>query len=316
MADTSLMRLGLIGAGRWGRNFIKTIDRIDGMELCAVVDENPETRNFVDGSLIYSDPSDLLNLDLTGVIIAAPPKLHYELSIPFIDNNIPLIIEKPLCLNSDDAVKIKNNAIQNNVLVLVDHTQLYNPAFTKMKEISQQYDKIKYIHAEGMNFGPFRPDVSVLWDWAPHDIAMCLDFLQEPIKSVKAVGDSSHLSIHCESESGVKISILNSNLSSEKRRIFEVYFSEKLLVMNNLAENRISAQDYIIDEDASKFSGFSNEVFHEYEDILPLDNLLLSFKEEIKNKKQNYSSINIAVDVIKVLEAADKSLSQSRVINL
>ena len=316
MVKSGLLQLGLIGAGRWGRNFINTIKRIDGMELVAIVSENSETRNFANESIIYPHWNDLLKLGLDGVIIATPPKYHYEMGLPFLKNKIPLIIEKPLCLSVKDAIKLKNIALKNGVFVLIDHTQLFNPAFIKLKEIKEQYGKINYIHAEGMNFGPFRQDVSVLWDWSPHEIAMCLDFLQEPIKNVKAVGDSSHLSIFCESESGVKISILNSNLSSEKRRKFEVFFDKRLVVLNGLTQNKISDREYLIEQDTSKYMEFRNEIHHNLQEILSLDNVLVNFAEGIRSKSPDFHSLDIAVEVIRVLEAAERSLSESKVTNL
>ncbi len=40
------------------------------------------------------------------------------------------------------------------------------------------------IQSVGGAQGPFRPGVPVLWDWAPHDIAMCLDLVGETPSAV------------------------------------------------------------------------------------------------------------------------------------
>ena len=45
MTDTSpskILNFGLIGAGAWGRNYIKTIDGLDGMALTRLASRNPE----------------------------------------------------------------------------------------------------------------------------------------------------------------------------------------------------------------------------------------------------------------------------------
>ena len=42
-----MIRLALIGAGRWGRNYIRTIMGLDGAELVVVASGNPETAGLV-----------------------------------------------------------------------------------------------------------------------------------------------------------------------------------------------------------------------------------------------------------------------------
>ena len=48
--------------------------------------------------------------------------------------------------------------------------------------------KVNFIHSEGMNNGPFREDVSALWDYAPHDISMILTLIGAKPDYVDAVG--------------------------------------------------------------------------------------------------------------------------------
>ena len=46
MTDTSpskIVNLGLIGAGPWGSNYIKTIARLDGVCLSRLASRNPES---------------------------------------------------------------------------------------------------------------------------------------------------------------------------------------------------------------------------------------------------------------------------------
>lgn len=53
MADGPL-RLGLIGAGRWGRVYIKTLDRLDGVTLARVATSNPDSRALVAGTCVLN----------------------------------------------------------------------------------------------------------------------------------------------------------------------------------------------------------------------------------------------------------------------
>ena len=44
----AVIRLGLIGAGRWGKNFIRTIRGLDGVTLSAFCSRHPDSRSLVD----------------------------------------------------------------------------------------------------------------------------------------------------------------------------------------------------------------------------------------------------------------------------
>ena len=44
------LRLALIGAGRWGRNYIRTVALSSDAELMRVASSNPQTRGLVPAS--------------------------------------------------------------------------------------------------------------------------------------------------------------------------------------------------------------------------------------------------------------------------
>ena len=45
---------------------------------------------------------------------------------------------------------------------------------------------MRSIYTIAGNYGPFRTDVSALWDWGPHDLSMCLDIIKEFPTKVEA----------------------------------------------------------------------------------------------------------------------------------
>ena len=72
-----------------------------------------------------------------------------------------------------------NLALINRVNVKVNHVYLYHPMYRFLKEIVKDKNKINSIYSFSGDNGPFRKDISPLWDWGPHDIAMCLDIFGE-----------------------------------------------------------------------------------------------------------------------------------------
>ena len=82
------IRLGLVGAGVWGRNYIKTIEQIEGVVLEKIVCKNPQNKKVL--SQKYEVTDDWLGLSkskiIDGAIIATPPSTHFDIAVEFIKN--------------------------------------------------------------------------------------------------------------------------------------------------------------------------------------------------------------------------------------
>ena len=55
---------------------------------------------------------------------------------------------------------------------MVDHTYVHSDAFSALLEKLPELGPVTGLRSAAGNRGPFRPDVSVLWDWGAHDVAM------------------------------------------------------------------------------------------------------------------------------------------------
>jgi predicted dehydrogenase len=177
----SEFRLALIGAGRWGRAYINTIAGLDGVRLAAIASRNPETPGLAPANCrVCTDWRDAIDAGVVdAVIVATPPASHAAIARASIEAGLPALVEKPLTVDLDDAVMLRAFAAERNVFVMLDHTHLFSPAFRALKQELQNDGPIASIHGEAGNAGPYRSDTSVLWDWGPHDVAMCLDLLRD-----------------------------------------------------------------------------------------------------------------------------------------
>ena len=65
------------------------------------------------------------------VSVVAPTDLHAEVSIPIMQEGVAMfLIEKPLCVNLQEAEKILEVAQQNSSIIQVGHIEHYNPVMT------------------------------------------------------------------------------------------------------------------------------------------------------------------------------------------
>jgi predicted dehydrogenase len=178
----SALRLGLIGAGRWGRIYIRTIATMEDMTLAAVASSNPETSALLPpGCRLLQDWGAMINLpEVEAVIVATPPRLHFTMAKAALEAGKPVLIEKPFTCNMAEAEGLAALSRRSSVPLMVEHTHLHAPAFRALAALLPGMGGLLAIHARTNAEGPFRPDVPVLWDWGAHDIAMCLSLAGMP----------------------------------------------------------------------------------------------------------------------------------------
>jgi len=173
-----MLNIGLIGWGYWGRNYAKYFGAHLGAELTMVCDLREDmledAKNAYPSIKTTKDIVDLAKAKLDGVIIASPASIHYKLASYLISEHIPLLIEKPLTNSYETSEQLGILSRKENVKVLVGHTFLYNQSvrFLKEQADSGRFGKLYYLEFRRQSYGPIRDDVNIVWDFAPHDIAI------------------------------------------------------------------------------------------------------------------------------------------------
>jgi len=179
----SAVRLGLVGVGRWGRSYVSTIAGLEGAVLRAVASRNPATGALVPADCrVFEDWRDLVSCaGVDAVIVATPPTTHAEIAAAALHAGKPVLVEKPLTQSVRDLEQIRAALRDDGPTVFVEHTHLHHPAFVRLREEAAARGAIRAIRSSAGNHGPYRADVPVLWDWGPHDIAMCLALRDAPL---------------------------------------------------------------------------------------------------------------------------------------
>ena len=310
------IRLGLIGAGRWGRVYIKTLSAVEGVELRWLVSSNPESLNLIGPKCrcITSNWRKILGVpDLDGIIIATPPALHAEIAVSAVNSGLGVLVEKPLTLSLRQAESLLDAAEQKNAIVIVDHIHLFNPAYRKLKELASSFGPIRFIRSVGGNWGPFRKDMPVLWDWGAHDVAMCLDLLGTNPISVKAKqlvyketdeGFGETLSLKLLFENSLEPEILIGNIMNEKKRILEIGFCEKGLVFDDLSKERLKVHAF---SQGALGPGKAVDVGLE----LPLTVVIKEFAAALRRGTADLGSLRLGVEVVRTLSRLEETLTNT-----
>lgn len=282
-----MITLALIGIGRWGKNYISTINNLSS---CKLPEKFIKTSNYKE--LFAFD-----NID--GVIIATPSSTHFKIAKEFLGRGFNVLIEKPMTTSYRDALELFKIARKYKNIVMVGHIYLYNPAFLLVKKLIKSIGKIKYISTEGMNYGPIRTDVSALWDWGPHDISMAISLLGSLPQEVSAEGyDMCNLKLKFPNDIFVFVNI--GWLSPVKKRNMTIVGEKGTIIFDDTIEKKIAVIRNLKTKEAN---------YPSFPKGSPLTFEISNFVEQIQNKgKVNKSSLKMGLDVVKVLEACEKSI--------
>ena len=182
------VRTAVIGAGKMGGIHAKVYDQLPQSELVAIVDTDIEKAKSIAEKYncsAFSDCMEIINR-VDAVTIAAPTIAHLDLAKVFIDNNIAVLIEKPLAATVEQGEEIVKLAKQNNTVVAVGHSERCNPVVQAIKRLNIEP---KFIESSRISPYPFRStDVGVVLDVMIHDIDIILSLAASEIKRVDAAG--------------------------------------------------------------------------------------------------------------------------------
>lgn len=178
-----MINVAVIGAGYWGVNYVRLFHELTTAKLVAVCEGDPARaavvrQRFPLVSVTESIDEVLANRWVDAVIVATPASTHHNVAKAALIAGKHVMVEKPLTTSVADAEDLVRTAEQQKRKLMVGLTFLYNPAIRKMRALMEEpsFGHTYYIHCTRTNMGPVRPDVSVVWDLASHDVAIC-DFL-------------------------------------------------------------------------------------------------------------------------------------------
>lgn len=319
--------IALIGAGRWGKNIIATLNGIEGARLKYIVAASLKSLEpYKNDYEVETDYKKLLEKkDIDAVIIATPPSTHKDISLPFIRAKVPVFIEKPLTANLSEAEVILKEAKEGGALVFVGHIHLYNPAYKKAKEVFLKAGKPRAIYGECGGNGPYRDDFSALWDWAPHDLSVMIDILGTYPVSVSASAFSVlRPSTKLYDAATLKLNFPNSVcglirvswlLPIKQKRIMFVGENDSVVFDDVLPEKKVvvfkGMGPRVVPGETNMLNIIPNipEIeYPEYSGAMPLEEELKAFLEAIDRGIPPPSDVAQGLAVVRILDAAEKSI--------
>lgn len=190
-----MINVAVIGYGYWGPNLVRNMLEMKDATVIACCDRSTDRLAQVKAKYpsieVTTEYEDILtNPAVDAVVISTPVALHYSLSRKALEHGKHLLVEKPVTSSVSEAEKLVELAEKRKLTFMVDHTFIYTGAVRKMKELIDSGDigDLYYFDSVRINLGLIQRDVNVLWDLAPHDIAILEHLVKEKPASVCANG--------------------------------------------------------------------------------------------------------------------------------
>jgi predicted dehydrogenase len=187
--------LALIGAGKWGGNWLRTLAGMPEVDLRWVCDLNEDLLTKVRQShpnvATTTQFDDLLADPATeGVVIASIAPTHFPLGKKAFKAGKHVLVEKPMTLTTTDAVELSRIADRARRTLMVGHLMEYHPAIPVIRRLIQsgELGDVRRIESRRTNHGTLRTDENVWWSFAPHDISMAVRLMGEWPETVRCEG--------------------------------------------------------------------------------------------------------------------------------
>jgi predicted dehydrogenase len=336
VAQSKPLKIGVIGYGYWGPKLVRNFQENPHSNVAVVADRDLSRLRQVHQAYpeiaLTTDHRELLRSDVDGVIVATPVMTHYPLALEALQHGKHVLVEKPLARTREQAEHLTEEAEKRGLVLMVGHTFEYNPAVEMLKKIveSGELGRIYYVNSARTNLGIFQKDVNVMWDLAPHDISIMLYVLGCDPVAVSACGESYvQQGIHDVARmtlifpQKIQAHIHVSWLDPCKIRRTTFVGSKKMAVYDDVEmQEKIKIYDTGVDmpEHTDNYGEF--QLSYRYGDIsiprVPLNEPLKiecnHFADSIVYKRQPRSNGVVGAKVVKILEAAERSLHNAGMI--
>lgn len=315
-----MINLGVVGVGKWGINLLRNFINIPNVNVKTCCDTDPARLQFVHqrraSIIITSDIQDILDdHDIDAVVIAVNTTNHFLIAAKALDANKSVYVEKPMCASVEEAKLLCEMSKLNNLVLMVGHLFLYHPVVTKIKELidNGELGHVHTIHSRRLNWGRVRSDENALSSLAPHDISMMIYLFGEKPTEVIASG-ISYLQERIEDTvtvslkfPGNKMGFIHSSwIDPKKERRTTVIGSTKSAVFDVMAKDSMLK----LYQDGRDINDPVVPV------IEPLALECQHFVDCVMNNQKPLSDGQNGLDVVRVLEAAQKALQRSYFINI
>ncbi len=234
----SMVKAGVIGVGRMGKYHVGILSELPEVELVAVVDTEPKSRQVIEEN--YGTPGFQNYQDIFGkvdvAVVAVPTGLHYPIAKDLLNAGIHVLLEKPCANNLDHARELFKIAEERGLTLHIGHVERFNGAVQELHKIVKSP-----IFVECKRMGPYTDrikDDGVVLDIMIHDIDIILNLIKSKVVKTHVLGASVFsdkddlVNAQLEFENGCIANIIASRASQNPVRTLSITQRDSFVVLD------------------------------------------------------------------------------------
>ncbi|MDQ4082629.1 MAG: Gfo/Idh/MocA family oxidoreductase [Actinomycetota bacterium] len=328
------VRVAVVGLGYWGPNLVRVLGELPEADVAWICDTDPLRLGAVRRRYPAIRRTSELERVLTdrkvdAVAIATPVSTHYELASAALEAGKHVFVEKPLAASTVEARELVALAKERGLVLMPGHTFLYSPPVNLIGKLihSGELGSIYFITTSRVNLGIHQTDASVTWDLGPHDFSILRYWLGESPLRVSATSRACIFPetpdvafVNLEFASGTLAHVELSWLAPSKLRRTAVVGSQKMVLYDDTSTEPVRVFDSGVTLPDPQTYGEYRLTYRTGDIISPRvgasEPLLLEmsdFASAIQTGREPRSSADLGVDVVRMVEAVDRSLARTGV---
>ncbi|MFQ6104365.1 MAG: Gfo/Idh/MocA family protein [Candidatus Glassbacteria bacterium] len=326
------VRVGVVGAGYWGKNLVRNFYEIEDAELVIVCDKDRSRLESISERYPDTEVTDkfqnlLERKDVDAVVIVTPAVFHHAQAREALMAGKHVFVEKPMSMSMKEATELKDLASTGGVMLMVGHLLIYHPAVRKLRELitNGELGEVYYLYSQRVNLGRIRKDENALWSFAPHDVSVILYLLGEEPETVTATGEcylqdgiEDVVFLHMKFPDRKMAQVQLSWLDPHKERKLTVVGSRKMAVFDDvLASEKIRIYDKGIDRPPEYGSYGEYLTLRDGDIMIPRIDMKEPLRVEcehfincVRRGERPLTDAESGVRVVRVIEAAQLSLGK------
>ena len=253
-ADARPARVGILGYGAIGHEHNKAIQAVDGLELAAICDTNPErieaARSLApevaahnDGEALLADP------DVDLVIVSTWPSTHAEWALAALRAGKHVVVEKPFSITTAEADAMVAAAAEGSRALAVYQNRRWDPDYLALKRVVRSgaigevfhYESFIGSYGHPCNFWHSDAQISggAIYDWGSHYLDWLLDLVPGRVDWVSAttqkrvwhdVTNADHSVVRVHFDDGVDAEFTHSDIAAAMKPKWYVLGTEGAIV--------------------------------------------------------------------------------------
>jgi UDP-N-acetylglucosamine 3-dehydrogenase len=241
-----MIRIGVIGVGKWGVNHLRSLSETPSCEVVGIADVDTKKKELAAQYKVgfFEDYHELLK-NVDAVTVTTPTDTHYKVVSDCLYAGKHVLVEKPIAETSAQGKKLVELAQLKKLVLSVGYLYRFNTAVQRTKELLTEIGELEYITCRYIHSTkPPRKDSGVILNLGVHVFDM-LNYVTDEVPLSVCVTKKNLLSEVFEDSASivlkykdffavVELSCMHPEkardmwIIAEKETVFVDYFDQKI----------------------------------------------------------------------------------------